>query len=230
MRRILIIEDDEDIALSLKYKLEQDQSFAVVIAPDGTAGLQAAERERPDIVLLDLNLPGLDGMEVCRSLRAKDATRHVPIIMLTARVDESDKIAGLELGADDYVTKPFSVREVAARIRAVLRRGILPAEQEDPILVVGPLRVDEATRLVTVHGDEVPLTRKEFDLLVSLIRARGRVLSREQLLEMVWGYSHPGETRTVDVHVRQLRKKLGTESAAYIQTAVGVGYRFREPS
>jgi len=226
MKRILIIEDDADIALSVKYPLERDGAFSVRVTADGRDGLDLARREPPDLILLDLNLPGLDGTEVCRALRRDPATARVPIIMLTARVHEQERVAGLDLGADDYVTKPFSLRELLARVRAVLRRAEGPADAPR-LLEHGRVRVDEARRTVTVDGREVALTRKEFDLLADLMRRPGLVVTREQLLERVWGYEHPGATRTVDVHVRQLRKKLGAEAADAIETVVGVGYRFR---
>ena len=226
MNRILIIEDDADIALSIKYAMEREGDFVVCVAADGETGLAEADRERPDLVLLDLNLPRLDGTEVCRLLRRDEATSTLPIIMVTARVEERDKISGLDLGADDYITKPFSVKEVIARVRAVLRRTTPPPETPRR-LTRGPLVVDEARRQVSVGDDDVKLTRKEFDLLADLMRRPGFVLTREQLLARVWDYDHPGTTRTVDVHVRQLRKKLGPEVGAYIETVVGVGYRFR---
>jgi len=221
---VLIIEDDADIALSVKYYLEHEARFSVEIAADGELGLAQARRQRPDLILLDLNLPGLGGLEVCRRLKANGDTAGIGIIMLTARVEESDKIAGLELGADDYITKPFSMKELVARVRAVLRRSE-SADDAPRTLTSGLLVVDEDGRKVAVDEQEVTLTRKEFDLLVALLRRPGRVLSREMLLERVWGYDHPGETRTIDVHVRQLRRKLG--EAAAIETVVGIGYRFR---
>lgn len=226
MHRILIIEDDPDIALSIKYSMERERGFAVTVAADGEAGLAKAIRRLPDLILLDLNLPGLDGTEVCSQLRQDPTLSSVPIVMLTARVEERDKINGLDLGADDYITKPFSVKELIARVRAVLRRtGRDPAAT--PELAQGPVALDEGRRQVTVDGEEVKLTRKEFDLLADLMRRPGLVLTREQLLERVWDYDHPGATRTVDVHIRQLRKKLGSDAGAYIETVVGVGYRFR---
>ncbi len=225
MKRILVIEDDADIALSLKYNLEREGDFRVSDARDGEAGLREALERPPDLVILDLNLPGADGLEVCRRLRGEAATAAVPIVMVTARVDEADRIRGLDLGADDYVTKPFSVREVLARVRAVLRRQDRAASDAET-LSDGPLVVDPGGRSVTVAGTAVVLTRREFDLLVDLLRNRGRVLTREQLLARVWGYDYPGETRTVDVHVRRLRAKLGPEVRARIETVVGVGYRY----
>ena len=227
MKRILIIEDDRDIGLLVKHSLEKEGGFSGVIAADGEAGLSEARRQTPDLVILDLNLPGLDGLDVCRQLRAQRATGSVPIIMLTARIDESDKVSGLELGADDYVTKPFSVKELVARVRSVLRRSDQTPD-DHRVLVAGVIELDEARRRVKVDGREVTLTRKEFDLLGDLMSHRGRVLSRSYLLEQVWGYDHPGTTRTVDVHVRQLRKKLGPPADDYIDTVVGVGYRLSE--
>jgi DNA-binding response OmpR family regulator len=227
MNRILIIEDDRDISLLIKHSLEKEGGFSGVVAADGEVGLREARRQPPDLVILDLNLPGLDGLDVCRQLRAQSATRLIPIIMLTARIDESDKVSGLELGADDYVTKPFSIKELIARVHSVLRRT-QQAPAEPRVLAAGVIELDEARRRVKVAGREVTLTRKEFDLLADLMRHRDRVLSRAQLLERVWGYDHPGTTRTVDVHVRQLRKKLGPPADEYIDTVVGVGYRLHE--
>ena len=225
MRQILVIEDDEDIALSLKYNLEREGYF-VVTALDGEAGLRRALGQPPELILLDLNLPGMDGLEVCRALRKQPAAAGVPIIVLTARVEESDKLTGLDLGADDYITKPFSMKEVIARVRALLRRTGRHAA-EDEVLATGPIRLEASSRTVLVNGREVKLTRKEFDLLADLLRNRGRVQRRERLLQRVWGYEYPGETRTVDVHVRRLRKKLGPPADDWIETVVGVGYRVR---
>jgi len=227
MSRILVIEDDADIALSLEFNLRKDGGHTVVTARDGEAGLARALERPPDLVLLDLNLPGMDGLEVCHRLRAHSATAAVPIIVLTARASEQEKVAGLDLGADDYVAKPYSVKELLARVRAVLRRG-RAGEEENEVLHHGPLTVTLAARRVEVGGRAVALTRKEFDLLVDLIRNRGRVLTREKLLERVWGYDYPGETRTVDVHIRRLRQKLGEGGERAIETVVGVGYRLRE--
>jgi len=226
MKRILLIEDDADIALSVKYNLERDGNFQVTSVQDGESGVKEASRRPPDLVLLDLNLPGMEGLDVCRTLRQNGQTASVPIIMLTARVDETDRVTGLELGADDYVTKPFSIRELVARVRAVLRRHDRVDEAE-PVRTCGPLVVNPASRKVEVDGRAVTLTRKEFDLLSTLMEAGGRVLGRERLLESVWGYSYAGESRTVDVHVRKLRKKLGEACKDMIETVVGVGYRFR---
>jgi DNA-binding response OmpR family regulator len=226
MKRILLVEDDADIALSLRYNLEKDGAFDVATVKDGEAGLAAAIERPPDLVLLDLNLPGMDGLEVCRRLRAAPATAGVPIIMVTARAEESERVNGLDLGADDYITKPFSLREVQARIRAVLRRPGAPGAAAES-LSDPPLEVDLEARQALVAGREVVLTRREFDLLADLLRHRGRVRTRERLLERVWGYDYPGETRTVDVHVRRLRQKLGPEVEPRLETVVGVGYRWR---
>jgi DNA-binding response OmpR family regulator len=228
MVHVLIIEDDADIALSLKYNLEQEGGYVVEVVEDGETGARRALEVRPDLVLLDLNLPQMDGLDVCRRIRSNEATSRTPIIMLTARVEESDRIRGLDLGADDYVTKPFSVKEVVARVRAVMRRADGAAVGE--VLSAGELHVDQGTRRVTVSDREVSLTRREFDLLTDLMRHRGRVRTRERLLEEVWGYTHSAETRTVDVHIRQLRKKLGDSVSDMVETVVGVGYRFKVPS
>jgi DNA-binding response OmpR family regulator len=226
MTRILIVEDDPDIALSLRLKLERDAGYRVESTESGPDGLRAALSHPPDLILLDVNLPGMDGFEICRRLRAEAATAGVPIIMLTARIDEADRVAGLEFGADDYITKPFSPKEALARVRAVLRRSGRQEDAEAP-LVDAPLRIDIAARDARVGARDLELTRKEFDLLAELLRQRGRVLTRERLLESVWGYDYPGETRTVDVHVRRLRQKLGEPVDERIETVVGVGYRYR---
>lgn len=225
-RHVLVVEDDADIALSLRHNLEREGGFDVAVAPDGERALEAVAARVPDLIVLDLNLPGMDGLEICRRLRRQEATAAVPIVMLTARIGESDKVSGLDLGADDYITKPFSVKEVLARVRAVMRRAER-AEDDGETLSDPPILVDLASRRVRVGAREVGLTRKEFDLLADLIRSRGRVLTRERLLERVWGYTYPGETRTVDVHIRRLRKKLGAVADERIETVVGVGYRWR---
>jgi len=224
-KRILVVEDDPDIALSLRHKLERDGGFEVDVVADGVLGLESAKGAPPDLVVLDLNLPGMDGFAVCRDLRKHAATAAVPIIMLTARIGEDDRVAGLDLGADDYITKPFSPKEALARVRAVLRRSDRGDERES--IVDAPLRVDTGSREARIDGRELGLTRKEFDLLVELMRQRGRVMTRERLLETVWGYDYPGETRTVDVHVRRLRQKLGGPVDDRLETVVGVGYRWR---
>jgi DNA-binding response OmpR family regulator len=222
---VLLVEDERDIADLVRYHVEK-AGMRFVHAADGGTALRLARAELPDVAILDLMLPGLDGLEVCRQLRGDTSTRRLPIIMLTARGEEVDRVVGLELGADDYVVKPFSPRELVARIRAVLRRVEAP---ESPAAgrTTGDLHVDEARHAVTIGGRPVELTAKEFGLLAALMRADGRVLGREQLLETVWGYANAAEieSRTVDVHVRRLRAKLGAE-ARRIVTVKAVGYRF----
>jgi DNA-binding response OmpR family regulator len=222
-RPILIIEDDPDIAESVRYNLERE-GLATRVAETGEKGLAAAldARSPPALVILDLMLPGMSGTELCRRLRREPATRRTPIIMLTARVSEADRIAGFDLGADDYITKPFSVRELMARVRAVLRRidESSPARYEDDHLTI-----DYADMHTTCDGTNIKLTRKEFALLSMLARSAGRVATRQRLLDDVWGHQYYGDTRTLDVHIRRLRQKLGTCSEC-IETVVGVGYRF----
>jgi two-component system alkaline phosphatase synthesis response regulator PhoP len=222
--KILVVEDERDIADLLRYHLERE-GFRVVTAASGAQALREVERERPDLVLLDLMIPEGDGLQVCRRLRAAPATARLPIIMLTARAEEVDRVLGLELGADDYVTKPFSPREVMARVKGLLRRAAEPAIEE--VYHLGDLTVDVARHVAQVKGRPLSLTPKEFELLRALVEARGRVLTREGMLDRVWGYDHAAEieSRTVDVHIRRLRKKLGPE-ARRIVTVKGVGYRF----
>src|SRR5690606_7236860 len=220
---VLIVEDDADIAESLQYKFRRE-GFRPSIAESGEKGLRLAldEKRTPSLIILDLMLPGMSGMELCRRLRREQLTEKTPIIMLTAKAAETDKIAGLDTGADDYIVKPFSVKEVIARARAVLRR----AEKEaDPIYDDGRMSVDFEDMRVNAGGSDVKLTRKEFSLLEHLIRNTGRVATRQQLLDNVWGYSYFGDTRTLDVHIRRLRQKMG-ECGTSIETVVGVGYRF----
>ncbi len=222
-QRVLIVEDEPDIRELLVFHLERE-GYHVTQCRNGAEALRVARSTRPDLILLDLMLPEMDGLEVCRRLRQDPATQAVPVVMLTARGDEVDRVLGLELGADDYVVKPFSPRELVARIRAVLRRTH-PAPGAAP-LTVGRLTIDPAAHTVAVGGVAVSLTRREFDLLRALVEARGRVLSREFLLDHVWGYTAAAEieSRTVDVHVRRLRQKLGAEGQR-IGTVTGVGYR-----
>ena len=238
---ILIIEDDPDIAESIRYNLEREGSFTAQVALSGEAGLnlvlgklstESALRRPaegndapPDLIILDLNLPGLNGFELCRRFRTEEQTRRTPIIMLTARTEEHDKIRGLDLGADDYMTKPFSVRELMARVRAALRRSGYE-EQSPKLYDDGLLRIDYADFAVFCQQQSVKLTRKEFALLAILSRNKGRVVPREQLLDQVWGLEYYGEARTLDVHISGLRKKLGT-CGACIETVIGIGYRFR---
>ena len=225
---ILVVEDDESTREIVELYLRRD-GHAVVQARDGLEGLRLAREARPDLVVLDLMLPGLDGMEVCRSLREES---DVPVVMLTARVDEADRLAGLDLGADDYVTKPFSPRELAARVRAVLRRSARDgaALREGPEqLVCGDVRADLRRRAVRAGGVEVVLTPTEFRLLVMLMREPGRTFTREQIIAHAFGYDFDGFDRSVDAHVSNLRRKLGAgESSGAIQTVYGVGYRCGE--
>jgi two-component system, OmpR family, response regulator len=216
---ILLIEDEEPIAELVTMYLERD-GFNVVWRSDGRSGLAAVATERPRLVLLDLMLPGMDGFEVTRALRA--GTQRVPLIIVTARDDEVDRVLGLELGADDYVTKPFSPRELAARVKAVLRRVEPDATGAPAAMRIGRLVIDPGRREVTMAGQPVQLTAREFDLLAHLVRNRGLVLTRDQILEAVWDFRAPADTRTVDVHIRQLRAKLG--DGAPIRTVRGVGY------
>lgn len=219
--KVLVVDDEQDILDLVRYHLERE-GYQVAGCRDGKSALEQVNRDSPDLVILDLLMPGVDGLDVCRRLRREST---IPIIMLTAKVDETDKVIGLELGADDYVTKPFSPRELVARVRAVLRRGTTAPEEK--ILKIGDLSMDFARYQVAVGGKGVALTAKEMDLLKTLFEAKGRVLSRDFLLERVWGYDRAGEieSRTVDVHVRRLREKLGREARRII-TVKGVGYRF----
>ena len=223
MQRILVIEDENDIRQLLRFNLERE-GFAVLEAADGLGGLHMATSELPDLVVLDLMLPGMDGCDVCRRLKAQPVTAAIPVLMLTARGEEVDRIVGLTLGADDYVVKPFSVRELVLRIRAILRRGSRPGT--GTALCRGSLLLDVEAHRVTLDGQEVALTATEFRLLEDLMRHAGAVRTREQLLNAVWGYSFEGYARTVDTHVRRLRAKLGEEAAA-LETVRGVGYRLR---
>jgi len=223
--KILIVEDEKDIVKMLEYNLKKE-GFRTISAQDGEDALEYAVREHPDLIILDLMLPGMDGLEVCRELKKETKTASIPIIMLTAKAQESDKVVGLELGADDYMTKPFSPRELIARIKAVLRR----AKEKDKlpeVLKLGDLVIDLSKIAVSVKDRPIELTAKEFELLKTLIKAKGRVLSRDYLLDTIWGFDHAVEiqTRTVDVHIRTLRKKLKSE-AKRIVTVKNYGYRF----
>jgi len=223
--KILIVEDEKDIVKMLEYNLKKE-GFRTISAQDGEDALEYAVREHPDLIILDLMLPGMDGLEVCKELKKETKTASIPIIMLTAKAQESDKVVGLELGADDYMTKPFSPRELIARIKAVLRR----AKEKDKlpeVLKLGDLVIDLSKIAVSVKDRPIELTAKEFELLKTLIKAKGRVLSRDYLLDTIWGFDHAVEiqTRTVDVHIRTLRKKLKSE-AKRIVTVKNYGYRF----
>jgi DNA-binding response OmpR family regulator len=235
-RTLLVVEDDAALRDTIAYNLRRE-GYHVVTAADGVAALQLAAQQPPSLVLLDLMLPRLDGLDVCRQLRAKPETAHVPILMLTARGEESDKVVGLELGADDYVTKPFSWNELRARVRALLRRGDQPvavataaADVPQPhIMVAGELQIDEDRREVTKRGQPVELNARLFDLLAYMVRNKGTVLTRDRILEHVWGYEYDGDNRTVDVYVRWLREKLEDDASnpQLILTVRGVGYRFK---
>lgn len=224
MTKILVVDDEPTLVATLKYNLEREK-YQVITAADGPAAVDAARGARPDLVLLDIMLPGLDGIEVCRILRKE---MNVPIIMLTAKGTEMDKVVGLEIGADDYVTKPFGTRELLARVRAQIRRSESPAAESTGSVSVGDIRLDVDRH--QAFKSEVPLELKprEFDLLAFLMRNRGRAFTREQLLSQIWGYDFVGDTRTVDVHVRWLRKKIEDEpgSPHRLMTVRGTGYRF----
>lgn len=228
MAKLLIVEDDPTLRATLRYNFERE-GHRVVVAEDGEQALERAEREKPDAIILDVMLPKLDGFDVCRILRREST---VPILMLTARDEEVDKIVGLELGADDYMTKPFSVRELIARVRAMLRRvEMLRSTERDPdtrVLRAGDVSIDLDARRVERAGQTIPLKRKEFDLLVHLMRQPGRVFTRNELLESVWGYPFGDDTRTIDVHIRWLREKIEEDpgNPRRLETVRGVGYRF----
>jgi len=222
--RILVVEDEESFSDALSYMLRRE-GYEVLVASTGTEALSIFDRSGADIVLLDLMLPGLSGTEVCRALRQKS---NVPIIIVTARDSEVDKVVGLELGADDYVTKPFSSRELVARVRAVLRRGGEPDDLNPAALEAGPVRLDIERHIVAVDGQAISLPLKEFDLLELLLRNAGRVLTRGQLIDRVWGADYVGDTKTLDVHVKRLRSKIEPDPAnpKYLVTVRGLGYKF----
>jgi two-component system, OmpR family, alkaline phosphatase synthesis response regulator PhoP len=222
--RVLIVEDEQDIAGLIKHTLERGGETDAQVVGSGDAALKAVTERVPDLIILDLNLPVVGGLEVCRILRSRADVPHVPIIMLTARTSEDDRVSGLEQGADDYVTKPFSLRELTARVRAVLRRGPA-AEQRQGSYRGERLIADFEAVAIAVDGAPVRLTRREFELLQYLVQNKNRVVSRDRLLERVWGYERLVETRSVDVHVGRLRSKLRT-AGHQIETVVGLGYRF----
>jgi DNA-binding response OmpR family regulator len=226
---ILVVDDEEAIAEAVRARL-QSEGFQVVVAGDGPEAIGLCEQVRPDLVVLDLMLPGMDGLEVCRQIQRD---RWVPVLMLTARTEEADKVAGFAVGADDYLTKPFSLRELVVRVRAILRRmeriGALPADE--PIDRAG-LAIDQARRTVAVDGSHVQLTPLEFEILLTLARTPGVVFTREQLMDKVWGYRDYAGGRVVDSHVARIRRKMGEDGAEprFIRTVHGVGYAFREPA
>ena len=226
--KILIVEDEPDILELLAYNLRQ-AGFEVSTSSDGEEALRMAQADPPDLLVLDLMLPGMDGLELCRLLKQQEALRRVPVLMLTAKAEEVDRIVGLELGADDYVTKPFSPRELVLRIKAILRRATAneAAEEEEGRIQIGPLTIDPGAHQVLVGQELIDLTATEFRLLHTLVQRRGRVQSRQELLEVVWGYQYSGYGRTVDTHIRRLREKL-READDWVETVRGVGYRFRK--
>jgi DNA-binding response OmpR family regulator len=221
VQSVVIVEDDEDIADSLKYNLERE-GFRVRVAATGEEALDVITDRPPSLILLDLNLPQMSGLEICRRLRSEASTSRTPILMLTARAEESDKVLGLNLGADDYITKPFGMRELMARVKALLRRAH-GLNLDGPVFDNGALRIDPAAFSVVYNGRDVRLTRKEFALLEELARNQGRVLTREVLLDRIWGMSYYGDSRTLDVHIRRLRQKLADQKV--IETITGIGYR-----
>jgi len=222
--RVLVVEDEESFSDALTYMLRKE-GYEVAVASNGNEALSEFDRSGADLVLLDLMLPGVPGTEVCRQLRQRS---NVPVIMLTAKDSEVDKVVGLELGADDYVTKPYSSRELVARVRAVLRRGAETAELVTAVLEAGPVRMDVERHVVSVNGDTIRLPLKEFELLELLLRNAGRVLTRGQLIDRVWGADYVGDTKTLDVHVKRLRSKLEPDPAEpkYLLTVRGLGYKF----
>ena len=224
--KILVVDDEEHIAELISYNLTNN-GYKVVIANNGIDAVKLAVEEKPSLILLDLMIPGKDGYDVCKDVRSNSEIRNTPIIMLTAKSEEIDKILGLELGADDYITKPFSVRELLARVKAVLRRFTI-VEPESNVLVLGDLTADFDKREIFVKDKKLDLTLKEFELLEILIRNKGKILTRDTLLDKIWGYEYIGETRTVDVHIRYLRKKIEADdkNPKLIETIRGVGYRF----
>ena len=224
MSRILVVEDEETLAEAISFLLGKE-GFEVLVAASGPEAIESFDNNGADLILLDLMLPGLSGTEVCRQIRLKSS---VPIIMLTAKDSEIDKVVGLEIGADDYVTKPYSSRELIARIRAVLRRGELHDATDDASnLEVGPVRMDTDRHVITVNGEAIPIPLKEFELLEFLMRNAGRVLTRMQLIDRVWGSDYVGDTKTLDVHIKRLRAKIEKDPAnpEFIQTVRGMGYK-----
>lgn len=226
-KKILIVDDEEHILELLKFNLEKN-GFEVFSSDNGEDCIVLIEQHNVDLLVLDLMLPGMDGIDVCKEIRKMDRFQSLPIIMLTAKGEETDRILGLELGADDYITKPFSVRELIARVKAVLRRSDTKGGEKNKILKLKGITIDTEKHEVTVDGTPVDLTLKEFELLKILVENRGKVLSRNVLLDDIWGFDYFGETRTVDVHIRHLRKKIGDdETGEYIETIRGVGYKMK---
>lgn len=226
-KTILVTDDEEHILELIKFNLERE-GYNVLLCENGEDSISIVQNNAIDLVVLDLMLPGIDGIEVLKRLRKMDKFEKLPVIMLTAKSEESDRILGLEIGADDYITKPFSVRELVARIKAVLRRSEVKQENNNKVINVKDLVINIEKHIVTINGNSVELTLKEFELLKILSENRGKVLSRNFLLDEIWGYEYFGETRTVDVHIRHLRKKIGDDkSNEYIETIRGVGYKMK---
>ncbi len=221
---IVVIDDEEHILELLKYNLEKE-GYRVTVCETGEEGLKLIEKEKPDLLVLDLMLPGMDGLDICKKIRKMDLTANIPIIMLTAKGEEIDKVVGLETGADDYLTKPFGVRELIARVRALLRRTAREPQPPE-VINIGDLSIDLSAYKVYVKGEEIELTSKEYELLKVLACNQGKTLTRDYLLNKVWGYDYYGETRTVDVHIRHLRKKIEKNDSypRYIKTMRGIGY------
>ncbi len=226
MKKVLIVEDERDLAELLAYNMEKE-GYQPMTAASGAEGLETARRELPDMILLDLMLPGMMGTEVCSVLRHNEKTRMIPVLMLTARGDEIDRVVGFEMGADDYIVKPFSMRELMLRIRAILRRSNMDSEKVERQICMGNVVIDCGSHKVKVADAEVELTSTEFKLLLYLAEHPGRVMQREQLLQDVWGYNFVGDTRTVDTHVTRLRNKLG-DAGDMIKTVRGFGYKMEE--
>lgn len=226
---ILVVDDEAHILELIRFNLES-AGYRVELAEDGEAALKFCQQQVPDLIILDIMLPGIDGLEVCKRLRISNATAKVPIIMLTAKGEEIDKVVGLEIGADDYITKPFSIRELMARVKAILRRAE-SADPEPKLIKAGDLTIDTSRYEVYKNGEKLDFTLKEFELLKLLVLNQGKVLSRDYLLDQVWGYEYFGETRTVDVHIRHIRQKLddNADASNYIETIRGVGYKFIAP-
>jgi two-component system phosphate regulon response regulator PhoB len=222
MQTILVIDDEKDLADLLAFNLE-NEGYRCIVAEDGMFGLETAQRHHPDLILLDLMLPGMHGTEVCKHLKYSDRTANIPIIMISAKGEEIDKVVGFEVGADDYVVKPFSVRELLLRVKAVLRHST-PDRVPEPLIEVGAVSIDTGRHVVCVNGETIPFTSTEFNLLHTLINRQGRVQSREVLLRDVWGYNYIDDTRTVDTHITRLRTKMG-KAGEMIKTIRGFGYK-----
>jgi two-component system alkaline phosphatase synthesis response regulator PhoP len=223
--KILVVDDELNIQELIKFNLKS-KGYDVLVAGDGIKALKLAKEEKPDLILLDLMIPGIDGYDVCNEIRKNNSISFIPIIMITAKGEEFDKVHGLELGADDYITKPFSVKELLARVKAVLRRTTIQVYED--IYSFGDIVVDFEKHDVLKNKNKIELTYKEFELLSEFIKNKGRVMTRDYLLEKIWGYEYIGETRTVDVHIRHLRKKIEQDDKKpkYIETIRGIGYRF----